>query len=386
VVDFDLNRQQLIILESVRQFVQGEFSCSLAVSAELDHAFPVDLWKKACDLGLVGVHYPIDYGGQGYGVLENALVVEELCRADSGLGICLALCDLGAEVILRCGSEDQRRKYLPLLASGNAISAIALTEPDHGSDITALNTKAVLEEGEWVITGSKMFISNGEQANFVVVLAQTEPCARPSHRGMSTLIVETTRPGFHAIGVGEKLGWKMSSTSQLTFEGVRVPVANIIGESGKGFYNVVQFFLESRLEIAAIAVGCAQGAFDRVLKHLAGFRQLGWHVTDSQITKHRIADMAMKIEAARMLVYRACSAFDHGHAEARLSSMAKLQAARVASEVTSLSIELLGERGVLLRNELERFHRDARILEIVEGTQEIQKNIVARSYVGSGTP
>ncbi len=329
----------------------------------------------------MGIHFPEAYGGQEYGVLENSLVVEAFCRQDSGLGIAVSDADSSAEIILRFGSDEQKKKYLIPIVKGEAISSGAFTEPDHGSDITRLDTTAVKEGGEYIINGSKIFITNGPISQFVIVLCKTNPLADPSYRGQSAIIVEQGTQGFTASDVGEKMGNKMVSTGELSFNDVHVPVSNLVGQENRGFYQAMDLFNEIRIEVAAQALGIAQGAFDRALAHVKQRKQFGKRLGEFQVTQHKLADMLIKIETARLMVYKAAWCFDQGDIDRSLISIAKAYAARVAVEVSDEAIQLHGGYGYMLEYEVERFYRDARIMEIYGGTREIQKNTIANSML-----
>ncbi|MBW1774046.1 MAG: acyl-CoA/acyl-ACP dehydrogenase [Deltaproteobacteria bacterium] len=381
-MDFKLNNEQDAIQKAAEEFAKGEFDRDIALEHELAHSFPFDIWKKACELGFIGLHFPEKLGGQDYGILENALVVEAFCRQDSGLGIALSLADFASEIILRCGTDEQKEKYLRPLISGEAISCGGFTEPDHGSDITFMNTSAVKDGNDYVINGGKTFITNGTIGQYVIVLCQTDPEATPTYRGQSVIIVEKETEGFSASDVGHKMGIKMTSTAELVFNDVRVPAANLVGEENKGFYQVLEFFDESRVEIAAQALGIAQGSFDRAMAYTKERKQFGKKLSQFQVTQHKLADMITKIETARLIVYKAGWNYDQGHIDPKLTSMAKMYAGRVAVEVADEAIQLLGGYGYMLENEVERFYRDAKIMEIYEGTREIQKNTIASAILG----
>ncbi|MBM4119040.1 acyl-CoA dehydrogenase [bacterium] len=380
-MDFDLSKEQRDIQQAAREFAAGEFDKELAIKHEKEHTFPRAIWKKACELGFIGIHFPEEYGGQGLGVLENALVVEEFCRRDSGFGTALALSDFAAEIIMRHGSPAQKAATLPAIAAGEMLSAGCFTEPNHGSDITAMDTTAVRDGDGWTINGTKTFITNGSIADVYLVLCQTDPAAQPSHRGQSLIIVPKGAPGLEAAEVGEKMGIRMTSTAEVSFSNVRVPAENLIGEAGRGFYQVLEFFDESRAEIAATAVGRAQGAFDRALDYAKQRRQFGQRLADFQATQHKLADMATAIEAARLLTLKAAWNFDQGRNDPKLTSMAKLLAGQTAVRVTDEAVQILGGYGYILEYEVERFYRDAKIAEIYEGTKEIQKNTIAAAFV-----
>ena len=381
-MEFELNKTQKDIQKAVRDFVKGEFDKDLAYELEKKHEFPHKIWKKACDLGLIGVHFPEEYSGQSLGSLEDILVVEELCRGDSTIGSAVALSSFASEIIMHYGTDEQKEKYLPAVAEGEMLSAGAFTEPDHGSDITFMNTTAVKDGDEWVVNGVKTFITNGGLAGFYNVLCQTDPDAKPGYRGQSLILVEADREGVSTSDVGEKMGIRMMATAEVVFKDVRVPAKNLIGEEGKGFYHVLHFFDESRIQVAAQALGTAQGAYDRALAYVKQREQFGKKIAQFQVTQHKLADMATKIELARLITYKAAWNFDQGRIDPKLTSMAKMYAARTAVEVADEAIQLLGGYGYMTEYEVERFYRDAKITEIYEGTKEIQKNTIASAIIG----
>jgi alkylation response protein AidB-like acyl-CoA dehydrogenase len=382
-MDFELSKSQKEIQKAVRDFVKGEFKKDVIEKLVEDHAYPTAIWKKAAELGFIGIHFPEAYSGEGLGVMENILVAEELCRGDSSVGACLILADFASEIVLHFGSDEMKAKWLPKVAEGEVLSCGAFTEPDHGSDITRMDTIAVRDGDEWVINGSKIFITNGgEMAGFYSVLCQTDPEIAPSHRGMSLILVEADRAGVSTVDVGRKMGIQLMDTAEVIFKDVRVPVDNIIGKENRGFYQVLEFFDESRILIAAQGLGTAQGAFDRALKYVKSREQFGKKIAAFQITQHKLADMATKIELARLMVYKAAWNFDQGHIDPKLTSMAKMVAARTAVEVADEAIQLLGGYGYMAEYEVERFYRDAKITELYEGTKEIQKNTIASSVMG----
>jgi alkylation response protein AidB-like acyl-CoA dehydrogenase len=381
-MDFELTGEQKDIQKAVREFAQGEFDKEKILEWEQNHTFPKELWKKACKLGFVGIHFPEEYGGQGYGVAENILVVEELCRKDSGVGIALSLVDFSSEVVLRFGTPEQKRKYLIPVTRGEFISAGAYTEPDHGSDITRMTTTAVKQGDSFVINGTKTFITNGTLADFFVVLCQTDSNATPPYRGQCTILVDKGTKGLEATEIMPKMGIRMTSTVELSFNDVKIPLTQLLGKENKGFYQVLEFFDESRIEIAAQALGIAQGAFDRALDYAKQREQFGKKLADFQITQHKLADMATKIETARLLVYKAAWNFDQKRIDPKLTSMAKMFAGKTAVEVADEAIQIFGGYGYITEYEVERFYRDAKITEIYEGTKEIQKNTIASALIG----
>jgi alkylation response protein AidB-like acyl-CoA dehydrogenase len=381
-MDFELNRTQQEIVKAVRDFTKGEFDKDLALELEEAHEFPRKIWQKAGDLGLIGVHFPEAYSGQGLGSLEDILVIEELCRGDSTIGSAVALAAFASELILHNGTEAQKQAWLPKIAEGQALSAGAFTEPDHGSDITRMNTTAVKDGNEWVINGTKTFITNGGLASVYCVLCQTDGEIVPSHRGMSVILVEAGREGLTTADVGRKMGIRMMATAEVNFKDVRVPVENLLGEEGRGFYQVLHFFDESRIQVAAQALGTAQGAYDRALAYVKQREQFGKKIAQFQVTQHKLAEMATKIELARLMTYKAAWNFDQGRIDPKLTSMAKMVAARTAVEVCDEAIQLHGGYGYMSEYEVERFYRDAKITELYEGTREIQKNTIASALIG----
>jgi alkylation response protein AidB-like acyl-CoA dehydrogenase len=379
-MDFHLTKEQQDIQQAAREFAEGEFDKELALELDAKHEFPTKIWQKACQEGFVGLHFPEEYGGAEYGVVENVLVVEEFCRRDSGIGAALMLADFASENILRFGTDEQKAEYLPPIAAGEAMSAGAITEPDHGSDITRMNTTAVRDGDEWVINGVKTFITNAGLAKFYVVICQTDPEA--GHRGQSMILVDAEAEGIEVADIGNKMGIRMTATGEVSYKDVRVPAGNLLGEEGKGFYQILEFFDESRIETAAQGLGTAQGAFDRALEYVKGREQFGKKIAEFQATQHKIADMATKIELARLVTYKAAWNFDQGRIDPKLTSMAKLYAGRTAVEVADEAIQMLGGYGYMTEFEVERFYRDAKICEIYEGTKEIQKHTIANAIIG----
>ncbi|MBW2539738.1 MAG: acyl-CoA dehydrogenase family protein, partial [Deltaproteobacteria bacterium] len=346
-MDFELNKSQKEIQKAARDFAKGEFDKELALELEKNHEFPKKIWQKAGDLGFIGIHFPEEYSGQGLGVLENILVAEEFCRGDSSIGSAVILSNFASECILRFGSDELKERLLPPVAEAKMLSAGAFTEPDHGSDITFMDTTAVKDGDEWVINGTKTFITNGGLAGYYTVLCQTDADVKPSYRGISMLLVEAEREGLSTTDIGAKMGIRLMSTTEVNFKDVRVPASNLIGKEGKGFYQVLEFFDESRILVAAQALGIAQGAFDRALDYVKQREQFGKKIAEFQVTQHKLADMATKIELSRLITYKAAWNFDQGRMDPKLTSMAKMYAARSAVEVADEAIQLLGGYGYM---------------------------------------
>ncbi len=380
---FKLTTDQLDIKKAVRDWAEQEFTKELALECDKNEKFPKELHKKAAELGFIGIHFPEAYGGGGFGTLENCLYVEEICRADSGLGIALSLSDLACELIINHGSEDQKQKYLTKVARG-FISAVALTEPEHGSDITTMDTTAIKSGDVWEINGCKTLISNVSIAGFYIILCQTDTEVTPSYRGQSLIIVDANTDGLEYSLFKDKLGCRASPTGEISFCNAYVPEENFLGTLNKGFYHTMNFFNQSRIEIAAQGVGIAQGAFERAFEYAKERKTFGRSITEFQAVSHKLADMAIKIESARLLAYKAAWLVDNGQPDPIISSMAKAHAGRIAVEVTDEAIQIFGGAGYIAENEVERFYRDAKITELYEGTREIQKNTIVRFLLKRG--
>ena len=377
-MNFELTQSQKAIMTAAREFANKEFDPDLAYELEKKHQFPLELYKKAASLGFVAPYVDEAFGGDGLSILENALIVEEFCRADSSIGLALDLAALPCKFLYRYGNQEQKSKYLPKITSGEFGAAIALTEPDHGSDITSMETVATKQSGSYRLSGAKTFITNGTIADFYAVLCQTNPNASPKYKGMSILIVDRDMIGknFKVNELGEKLGIRLTSSAELVFDDLEVPAANLLGEEGKGFYQAMGFFEESKIEIAAQAVGVAQGAFDLAFQYAKARKQFGQPIARFQAIQHKFVEMYVKIENARNLVLKAAFKFDQGRRDHKAAAIAKLYAANIANEVAYEAMQVFGGYGYFQEYKVERYYRDARILSIYEGTAEIQKNII----------
>ncbi len=380
-MDFTLNKSQKEIQKAARDFARGEFEKELALELDRKSKFPETVWRKAADLGFIGIHFDEKYSGGGLGMLENALLAEELCRKDSGMGGALMLAGYGAECLLRFGENGLNEQFLTRVARGEILSGGAFYEPDSGSDLSAVSTSAVKDGQEWVINGEKTYVINGGKAGIYIVLCRTDP-DEASDKAFSMILTEADRVGLSFEDMGEKLGSRMVTTSRLTFRDVRVPLANLIGKSGSGLTQIQAFFDESRVVSAAMSLGTAQGAFDRTLDYVKQREQFGRKIAQFEVTRHKLADMAIKIETARLITYRAAWQCDHGGPDARLSCMAKLHASQAAVEVTDEAVQLLGGYGYMAEYEIERFYRDAKIIELFESHKWVQKNTVADDLIG----
>ena len=380
-MDFELDNSQKQIRLAAREFAEGMFP-QFAENCDLNETFPIELWKKACELGFIGVFIEEEYGGAGLGCLENALIAEEFWRVDPGCGN-IILSTLGSEFILLYGSKEQKKRYLPLLPKGKAIMGMAITEPDAGSDISSIRTLAEKRGDHYVINGNKMYITNGNIAQFLVVFCLTNEAESSRFKRHSAIIVETDRKGFEATKLVRKLGARASETAEIRFDNVEVPRENLIGaEEGEGFQQLMEVFNRTRITVAAQGVGIAQGGLEKAIKYSKSRKQFGNAIASFQGIQFKLAEMVTLIEAARCLYYKAAWMADNGKIDPKIMSIAKWYAGEVAVKVVDEVLQIHGGYGYLGESGIERMYRDAKIVEIVEGTKEIEKMIIAREILG----
>lgn len=376
-MDFDLTEEQRIIQDMAYRFALKEMA---PVAKELDREekFAREIWQKGCEAGLVGSIIPEEFGGPGFGFLEQALITEQLSRVDLGTCLCIVAATFGSEHILLFGTDEQKKKYLPLLCSGQAISAGAFTEPDAGTDVAAGRTRAVKDGGDYVINGNKMFITNGTVCNFMAVFCVTNPDAEARHSRHSIILVEADRPGVKVNKIKGKLGVRASDTTEIAFEEVRVPQENLIGTEGRGFYQLMEFFDATRTMVAAQGVGLAQGALDLTLKYVQERKTFGRPLASNQGIQFQLAEMATRIEMARNTTYKAAWLVDQGRTDPALNAMAKYYAGETAVWVCDKALQMHGGYGYIDEYDVQRFYRDAKILEIYEGAKEAEKMTISR--------
>jgi alkylation response protein AidB-like acyl-CoA dehydrogenase len=380
-MDFEFTERQKEIQRAAREFAEKEFTPERGRKIDQNYEFPWDLYRKAAQLGFIGVSFPEEYGGQGLGCIEECIIAEEFNRADSTCAWLLSGVGF-AGLVHMFGNEEQKKKYLPRIANGEIVCAMALTEPEHGSDAgtVGLNTRAVKEGDYWRINGTKTFITCGDIAEFVIVCCQTDPNASPPYRGVSQIIVEKGTPGFENTQLKPKMGMRGVPQAELSFSDVKVPYTNLLGQENRGFHQVMSYFDFSRITVAANALGIAEGAFEKALKYSTERKQFLQPIQKFQFIQWKIAEMAMMIDAAKLLVYRAAWLVDQKR-DARLitkyAAMAKAYAAKTARKVTDEAMQIYGGYGYV-DSDIERYYRDARIYDIIEGTGEIQRYIVAR--------
>jgi alkylation response protein AidB-like acyl-CoA dehydrogenase len=378
---FDLTPEQKDIKKAAREFAEGEFK-EIARQLDEKETFDESIWKKAADLGFIAVFVEEKYGGQGLGYLEHSIICEEFARVDCGIAHSITSTFFGTQLITLIGTEEQKKKYLPPICKGESKMGVAITEPDAGSDVASIKTVARRVGDEYIISGNKIFITNANRADFLIVLAITNPDAKKKHERLSTIIVETNRPGYEASKLKNKLSLRCSDTGEIAFKDVRVPKENLLGEEGKGFYYIMEFLNRSRLEAAAFGVGTAQGALERTIEHVRKRKQFGASLADLPVVQTKIAEMATLVEAARSLLYCTSDKLDRGELDPALIAMTKWYAAEVAVRVSDEAIQLHGGYGILEEYDVAHYWRDAKVLEIFEGTKEIEKLIIGRRLLG----
>ncbi|MCS7281404.1 MAG: acyl-CoA/acyl-ACP dehydrogenase [Desulfobacterota bacterium] len=376
----DLTDLQKDIKKAAREFAEGEFKEKAKYFDETEE-FDFSLHKKACEHGFVGTFIKEEYGGHGLGFLEHSLITEEFWRVDPGCGQAILSCTFGAEMIQQYGTEEQKRTYLPPLVRGDAIMGFGITEPDAGSDVVSIKTRAEKRGDRYIINGTKMFITNGCVANYILIFCITQAEEKDPHRRFSVILVETERKGFEAQKIKGKLGIRASNTAEIKLTDVEVPVTNLIGKEGYGFYQLMDFFNRTRLHVAAQGVGVAQGALEMAINHVKRRKAFGKTLAELQGVQFKLAEMATKIEAARCLYWRAAYLLDHGKIDPMLISMAKWYGGEVGVYVTNEALQLHGGYGYIADYDIQRFYRDAKIVEIYEGSKEVEKAIIARELL-----
>ena len=380
-MNFDLSEEQKMIRDAVRDFAELEIK---PIAQELDEKaeFSLDITKKMGELGLFGMYLPEKYGGQGLDTLSYIIAVEELARVDSSQAATLAAHNsLGIGPIYYYGTEEQKLKYLPLLCTGEALWGFGLTEATAGSDSRGTKTKARLENGQWIIDGSKIFITNGSSDISIGSVVQAITDEKDGKKEFTCIIVEKDTPGFKRSAMHGKMMWRASDTAELFFEDCRVPEENLLGKVGEGSKIMLSTLDNGRLSIAAMGLGLAQGAFEMGLNYANERKQFGKPISKFQVNAFKLADMALKIELARNLLYKACWLKDTDQPFAKEAAMSKLYCSEIAREVTDEALQLHGGYGLMKDYPIERFYRDQRLLQIGEGTSEIQRFVISR-YIG----
>jgi len=378
-MDFEFSTEQTLLRNTVREFALKEIE---PVIEELDHKekFSLELTAKMGELGLFGICTSPDYGGMGMDTLSYILSVEELARIDASQAATVAAHNsLGIGPIEYYGNEEQKKKYLPGLCTGKKLWGFGLTEPNAGSDAGGTQTKAVLENKQWIINGSKIFITNASsQITWGSTIQAITGNYKGSRKEYSCILVDNNTPGFEARVMKNKMVWRSSNTSELYFDNVTVPEENLLGKRGQGFHQMLNALDNGRLSIAAMGLGGAQGAFDKAIKYAGERKQFGKPIRKFQVNAFKLADMATEIEAARALLYRACWLKDTGQSFSKESAMAKLFCSEMMGRVVNQAIQLFGGYGLMEEYGISRFYRDQKLLDIGEGTSEIQRLVISR--------
>jgi alkylation response protein AidB-like acyl-CoA dehydrogenase len=379
-IDFTLTKEQRDIVLAAREFATGEFP-DRAIEFDRNETFDLDLWRKACELGFVGVFIDEAYSGAGLGFFEHCLIAEEFWAVEPGIGQAILSATFGSELIGLFGSDAQKQMVLPQLVRGQAMMGTAITEPDAGCDVTSATTTAVKDNNQWLINGSKMFTTNGNIAKYILVFCLTNPDHPSRHERHSFILVPTDTPGYEAQKITGKLGVRASDTAELSFNNMRAPLENLIGTEGDGFRELMAFFNRTRIHICAQAVGLARSALEESIRYVKQRRQFGASLASFQVTQFKIAEMATLVRAARNLYYEAAWSVDRGKIDHALIAMAKWYCGEIAVRCANEAVQLHGGYGYIDEYKVQRLYRDAKILEIYEGSKEMEKTIVSRALL-----
>jgi alkylation response protein AidB-like acyl-CoA dehydrogenase len=373
-VNFELTSEQQLLQNTVREFALTRVA-PLAADLDREGRFPYELVAEMAELGLMGIPIPEEYGGAGADTLSYAIAIEELTRIDSSVAITVAAhTSLGTMPIYLYGTEEQKQEWLPRLTSGEGLAAFGLTEPNAGSDAGATSTRAELRDGQWVVNGAKMFITNaGTDISACVTIT-----ARTGEREISNIIVPNGTQGYDISAPMHKLGWRASDTRELSFRDCAVPEGNLLGERGKGFHQFLEILDGGRISVAAMGVGLAQGAYDLALAYAKERQQFGKAIAEFQAVQFALADMATEIDAGRVLVQRAAWLKDAGKPFALAAAQAKLYTGILSNRVVNAALQIHGGYGFMDEFAISRLYRDQKILEIGEGTNEVQRMVIAR--------
>jgi len=374
-MDFELSSEQKDVQKAATEFAKGEFDPDLVLELDESEEFPDSLWRKAAQLGFIGIHYPEEFGGQGLGLFENLLVIEAFCRVDSGVGSALSTVDLGSEILLKFGSHKQKRQFLTPLTKGEGRLGIAFAESEDGRDLTVLSAVAEKRMNEYFLLGKKRFVLNAPLVDAFLTL-----CKEPKE-GWITLIVERPRDGIEIHPI-KKMGLRMIPFGDLLFKETRVPLANRIGEEGQGLAHLDHHHRVMALRSTAQSLGTAQGALDRAMQHAKQREQFGRKLSQFQIIRHKLADMAVSIEGARWLTYKSANEFDQGRLHPGPLWMAQLEAGRALMGVVDEALQIFGGYGYTVEQAIEHYFRDAWAIGVDLGTEEEHKDAIADTLLG----
>jgi alkylation response protein AidB-like acyl-CoA dehydrogenase len=374
-MDFELTDEQKDIQKAAKEFAQGEFDPDLALELDQSGKFPVSIWKKAAQLGFIGMHYPEEFGGQGCGFFENLLVTESFCAVDSGIGSALSTVDLGSEIILKFGSHEQKRQFLLPLTRGERLLSIAFGESEDGRDVTAISTIAEKRKDGYSVHGKKNFVLNASLADSFITLC------KESNEGWITLMIGRERKGLEVHPI-EKMGLRMTSFGDLLLEEVLESAGNLIGREGEGIAHVHHCYQAMGLRSAAQALGTSQGALDRAIQHAKQREQFGRKLSQFQAIRHKLADMAVSVEVARWLTYKSATEYDQGKIEPGSLSVTQLEVGRRLVAIVDEALQIFGGYGYMAEEAIEHYFRDAWAIGIELGTEEEQKDSIAEIILG----
>jgi alkylation response protein AidB-like acyl-CoA dehydrogenase len=379
-MDFELTEEMKMLKQTAYKFAVAEFP-PISRQCDAEEKYTLEIVKKAAALGLVGAWIPEQYGGAGFGFLGNALITEELSKVDMGIGLNVMVASFGCEAILQFAAEEQKKTYLPLVCQGAKVFAGAFTEPNAGTDVSGYQTRAVKDGNDYVIQGNKMFITNGSVCDFMVVQCITNPSEK-KHQSFSLILVPAETPGITRNKLHGKLGIRASDTAEISFDHVRVPQSNLIGKEGKGFVELMHFFDVTRVMVAAQGLGLSEACLEASIKYAKERSVFGAPLASFQLTQKKLAEMAIMIEALRGLVYKAGWAIDAGRPDYQLAAMAKYYSGQTAVFCANAAVEIHGGYGYLEEYPVQKWYRDAKILEIYEGTKEAEIMTIGRALQG----
>jgi acyl-CoA dehydrogenase len=375
-MDFELTDELKMLKEMAYKFAQAEFS-GFSQECDREEKYTPDIRRKAAENGLVGAWIPEEYGGAGAGFLGNAIITEELSKIDMGIGLNVVAATFGCESIVHFGTEEQKKTYLPPVCTGEQVSAGAFTEPNAGTDVAGYRTKAVKDGSDYVINGNKMFITNGTVCNFMVVQCITNP-EEKKHNSFSLIVMPADASGITRNKIHGKLGIRSSDTAEIAFEDVRVPRSNLVGKEGNGFRQLMHFFDTTRVMVAGQALGLAEACLETSIKYVKERTAFGAPLGSFQLTQMKLTEMAIKIEALRGLIYKAAWLVDQGRPDYTLAAMAKYFGGQTAVFCANYAVELHGGYGYIDEYNVQKWYRDAKILELYEGTKEAEIMTIGR--------
>jgi alkylation response protein AidB-like acyl-CoA dehydrogenase len=379
-MDFSLTKEQIDIQKAAEAFAKGEFDPDAALEYDEKQEFPSTIWKKACELGFVGIHFPEKYGGPGFGLLENALIIEAFCRQDSGIGMALALSDFGSEMILRHGDENQKRKVLPVVAQGEGLVTMAALE--EGYSLAPFSTTVKWNKDGYVIEGKKTFVTLGSLAAYMIVVCQSvseDPYAQ------SVILLEAGVDNVEVDSMGKRMGMRMVPMDRVSFKHVKALKEDRIGPEDEGYVQFREFLGEWRIEGGAMGVGIAQGGLDRALDYGKKREQFGKTIVTFDAIRNKLADMYMDVELARLVTYKAAWSFDQGKTDYRSSLMTKSVASSTAYKVTYDALQIHGGLGYMTESHIEQFFRDAKVLDLFFEPGKMQRSKLADEITGKRT-